>query len=186
MAHATVDCIKHMHTTCAESDLPLGMQEDEEKLRAELVRFYIEWDPYFGLAEGWAPDFVSSRRGRERADPERTRLMPPEPPPSVQTDDGVIYDPEAEPRPVGPPEADEEQAMADAVAFLDEPVPVRASPPPPPAPVPLSAEMIARIESNRAEARSRRLAKARQDREARLREVAPWRDMPDFGCNIFS
>ena len=112
--------------------------------------------------------------------------MPPEPPPSVQSYEGVVYDPEAEPRPVGPPEADEEQEMADAAAFLDEPVPVQATPPPPPAPVTLSVDMIARIENNRAEARSRRLARARRDRESRLREVAPWRDIPDFGSNLFA
>jgi len=174
-----------MYTTCDENDLPLDMQEDEEKLREELMRFYVEWDPYLGLAEGWAPDFVPTHKGRKRADPERARFMPPEPPPSVQADEGLVYDPEAEPRPVGPPEADEEQEMADAAAFLDEPVPAQATPPPPPAPVPLSAEMIARIENNRMIARARRLDKARREKEERLKKVAPWRELPNFGASIF-
>eukprot|EP00959_Pyramimonas_sp_CCMP1952_P109660 2293877-Pyramimonas_sp.AAC.2 len=74
--------------------------------------FYVDWDPRLGLDEGWAPYFVSAmaRRGHDRADPEPRRLLPPEPPP-----------PEAEPRLVGPQEAHEEQAVADAAAFLVEP-----------------------------------------------------------------
>eukprot|EP00959_Pyramimonas_sp_CCMP1952_P062414 1304911-Pyramimonas_sp.AAC.1 len=69
--------------------------------------------PRFG--QGWAPDFVSAkaRRGHDRADPERHRFLPPEPPPCDQQVEGSVFDPEAEPRPVGPQEAHEEQAIAD-------------------------------------------------------------------------
>ena len=192
LADGITDAINHMRVTCDDDTWPEDMREEEEELRGSLAAFYVEWDPYVGTDETWAPDFVASRPGRVRADPERHRFLPPEPPPADHNEAGLVFDPTAEPRDPGPVEATEEQEYADAVSFLEGTVlptpgspappfvlpPSAPQPPPPPQPVELTAEMRARISANRAQARERRRVRLAQ-------RIAPWNLQPDFGAGLF-
>ena len=79
LAHGIVDAVNHMYTSCPANAWPEDMREGEDVFRGALSAFYVAWDPYLGLDEGWAPDFVDQKSQQGRADPERSRFLPPTP-----------------------------------------------------------------------------------------------------------
>ena len=190
LADGIADAINHMRVTCDADTLPLDMAEEDE-LRGSLRAFFVRWDPYLGTDESWAPDFAFGTARRARVDPERHRFLPPEPAVPAADEAGLVFDPSATPREIGPVEAVEEQEYADAIAFVEgttvpehedaEPrqfVPDPSEPPPPPQPVELTAEIRARIAANRAAARERR-------RQRLAQRIAPWTCQPEFGAGLF-
>ncbi len=157
----------------ATATFPEDMSESEE-LRAALLRFYSGWDPYLGHREDWAPDYCQ-RKGGPRFDREPGRFLSPSAPCDAP---GTFRDPEAIPRPPGPPQADEEAAYAAArapVCPLPDPVP---KPPDPPV---LTAAQMDRIAANREEARKRRRARREAARLEQHKRDAPWVYQPGFG-----
>ena len=192
LADGIADAINYMRVTCDADTWPMDMAEEEDELRGSLRAFFVEWDPYLGTDESWAPDFAFGTARRTRVDPERHRFLPPDPPVPASGEAGLVFDPSATPREPGPAEAAEEQEYADAIAFLDgTTVPAHAdaepsqtvlvpspAPPPPPQPVELTAEIRARIAANRAVARERRKQRLAQ-------RIAPWTCQAEFGVGLF-
>ena len=151
----------HTMWTSSQAALPDEMNDLVDQTEA-LRAFYVNWDPYLGHDESWAPDYVPQHRQKRKCDREAARFFPPVPVPSQPVQ--FVHDPTATPRPAGPAEAHEEQEYIDATQFLRESDPF--SPPlasqpvaPPPVPPVLTPAQSALISAKREAARLRRKAK---------------------------